>query len=602
MTFRLTTFGGCRLDDAQGAPVPVPALGLVLVAFLADQNSSLPRRDLALFLWPQSALAAGTNLRSLLRRCNAIVAQYGEPLLLIDGHHVAISRKRLACDMEFREPDNPADRLAGLCDRVSREFLPPYGDGDGPVARWVRDVRSRCFAGLRAEFLSQACRSTPDCSRSEFKRAALLLLDKDPHDEDVRRHFLAAMGPQVNSRSYVVGSMSGEVMATGPAAAHVAPLPRIALLPPETSADAEKKGFVANALIEDLTIGLCASRTVSVVAPYTSEKIRASRDRASLLQQHGVIYALDTKRADDCLFAQLIFMPTDEVVWATRFRLDPDGTSMQRQAIAEAIHTSIMQRIGSYATPASEFLAKPSAYFSYLRGLQCLASPSLPSVRKARRHFKEAIGQQKGFAPGLAGLSRTLSMEWVLTARGDDELLTEAERLAHLAIRENEGFAGAYKELGVSQLYQGHIDDSLFALGEAERLSPHYADVLCSHADSLTHASRPADALEKITSAIALNPLSPDTYLWTAAGACYFLQEYDTALSFMDRMQDKSLASRLAAACWGMLGETAKARICRNRVLEDNPGFDLDRWLEMIPHKQQWQTELYREGLKRAGF
>jgi tetratricopeptide (TPR) repeat protein len=542
----------------------------------------------------------------MLRRFTAALPENHRLLLDVNDRHVALNRPALQCDLELSESTDLTNRLTALSNAVARRFLPTLGNGRSPLDKWIRGVRAHVAADLRSTFFALRDSTISHHSRSDLKRAAMLLLDEDPYDDEVRRALLAGA-------KFAPDRLSGKTFATAEptsreatTVAHMADatgsLPRVALLPPETLSDAQKGRSIANGLIEDLTIGLSASRSVSVVAPYTAEKIRASNDKASLLQHHNVIYALDTKRTEDFLFAQLIFMPTDEVIWATRFRLDPNSATEHRLVISEAIRQAIVGRIRANMMPTDAFHAHPEAYFAYLRGLQHLSSLTLPNLRRARAHFKEALTHQKGFAVALAGISRTLSMEWVLTARGDDELLAQAKRLAGLAITEDSNCAGAFKELGVSQLYRRKIDESLFALGEAEKLSPHYADVLCSHADSLTHGSNPKAALEKVTSAISLNPLSPDTYFWTAAGANYFLEDYREALNHIEKMRDPAPASRLAAACWGMLGETKKARTCRNRVLRDNPDFDLERWLAMIPHKEAWQTELYREGLLKAGF
>jgi hypothetical protein len=37
-------------------------------------------------------------------------------------------------------------------------------------------------------------------------------------------------------------------------------------------------------------------------------------------------------------------------------------------------------------------------------------------------------------------------------------------------------------------------------------------------------------------------------------------------------------------------------------VREANPNFDVDTWLAAVPSKEQWHKDLYREGLKKAGF
>ncbi|MNW15693.1 hypothetical protein D3C71_2142830 [compost metagenome] len=67
-------------------------------------------------------------------------------------------------------------------------------------------------------------------------------------------------------------------------------------------------------------------------------------------------------------------------------------------------------------------------------------------------------------------------------------------------------------------------------------------------------------------------------------------------------MADPSLADRLSAANWAMLDQKDKARVFVRRVREANPNFDLETWLAAVPSKEQWHRDLYRDGLKRAGF
>lgn len=136
----------------------------------------------------------------------------------------------------------------------------------------------------------------------------------------------------------------------------------------------------------------------------------------------------------------------------------------------------------------------------------------------------------------------------------------------------------------------------------SETLSPHYADIIADHADTLVHFSRPDLALQKIERAIQLNPMSPDSYLWTAAGASYCLGNFLGALSYIDEMEDSDLADRLSAASWAMLDNDEKAKFFVHRAREANPQFDVDKWLAVVPLKEQWQKDIYREGLKKAGF
>lgn len=576
---------------------------LVIAIYLYDIGKPVSRRDLASLFWPGNQEAAATNLRSTLRRLTKAIEHLDQPLLLQEGSLVRLNMDAVECDLALTALGDPIPRLEAATDAVAKQFLPAMGEGKSALDIWVRDVRLRLLGNLRSHLIAvESDAELRKRAAAQSKRAAMLLLEANPHDEEVRKSLPRLAQPNA--------AIARVVSTDAPAAARfeiddakpASLLPRLALLPPDISKDAKSGSSIANALIEDLTISLCSNRLVSVVAPYTSERIQASKDKALMLEKHRVIYALDSKRYDDQLFVQLIFMPTDEIIWAARFQLAPAAIAAQRVEIVQVIQDVLTDRIGAHQKAVGDFAQRPEAYFLYLKGAQNLSTIGLPSLRRARKHFREALDHGKDFSAALAGISRTLTMEWILTARGDADLLAKAEQFAERAIKEDRGFSTGYKELGVSRLYMGKIDESLEALGQAEELSPQYADVLCSHADSLIHGSNPEAALEKIKHAIDLNPIAPDTYYWTAAGASYFLREYEQAANYLDRMRDKRPASRLAAASWAMLGDQDKARSYRAKVMEDNPDFDLDRWLQLIPHKEAWQTQLYREGLIKAGF
>lgn len=599
MALRLTTLGSCQLQDEAGQIIAAPHLSLVLLAYLYCAEGPVARRDAAQLIWSGNPEAASTNLRSALRRLFQAIGDNRAPAVETNGAFLKLNHQVLTCDLDFESLESPTNCLSLCNDAVAKIFLPMEGRTSLPLSLWVKDVRQRHIGLLREQFM-RAAENQTGVSRSELRRAAVLLLEHDPGDEEVRRRISVTDGSQVTP-------VPAQPLALQqPLAPSATPdmwaQPRIALLPPDTAACAQKAGSVANALIEDLTIGLCASRAVSVVAPYTSERIRASRDKAAILERHNITYVLDSQRTDDALFVQLVFLPTDEIIWATRFKLDASEIATQRETITTAVQASLMSQMYATQSMALDVSKQPEAYVNFLRGLQDLSNMSLPSIRRARRHFKASLDVDRHFASALAGLSRTYSMEWILTARGDQELLHQAVRLADQAVNNNGQSAGAFKEVGVSHLFMGRIDESLDALSKAETLSPHYADVLFSHADSLVHASRPMDALQKVLNSIELNPLPPDPYFWAAAGASYFLGEFTQAIEFIGRMRDSKPADRLAAASWAMLGDSAKARTYRLRVLKDNPDFDVERWVEVLPHKEKWQTEMYREGLLKAGF
>ena len=96
------------------------------------------------------------------------------------------------------------------------------------------------------------------------------------------------------------------------AASHGHWWPQAVLLPPVTALAARSAARFSEALIEDVTIGLCALRSVSIIAPHTAAQISLQADRAATYERHKISYILETRLRDEgdshTLFVQLIFV------------------------------------------------------------------------------------------------------------------------------------------------------------------------------------------------------------------------------------------------------------------------------------------------------
>jgi DNA-binding SARP family transcriptional activator len=600
-SYHLKTFGELRLVGLDGEVVACPERGLLIVAYLCASAQKVISRDrLATLIWPgREKSTAFKNLRSTLWRMRDLVTRAG-PLLSATETEVALGP--VSCDVAEFEAAGSSEETFRKALLLWRETF--LGAADLPPGRytdWVMEKRRGFTELLRGALLNVEHRAA---DRATLRSACVHLLELDPTDSVVREILQrVSHGPlPADSRPSNLSWLQCGARAAEASAPEVVSLPRVALLPPAAFGADPMLHAVSVAVIEDITIGLCSLRSLSVVAPYTAERIREAPDKAAFLEKHGVTYALDCRMSDQGLFTQLIFLPSDEIVWAERFPISPTGLLQQRQEISYHVACAVTEQVETGRSEHLDYLAHPEAYYHYLGGLRHLSGLSLPEIRRARRDFRDALRQKRDFAPALSGIARTYATEWLLTARADDELLSLAERHAKDAIESDERLPTAHREAGVVKLYQGDVDESLAALDLAEQLSPHYADVLYSHADTLVHASCPDKALEKLGKALSLNPLAPDAYFWSAAGASYFLGEYEQAIGFAHRMKDKTPSDRIVAASWAMLGDRNKARQHRMRALKTNPTFDVDKWLAAIPFKEQWQKDLYREGLKKAGF
>jgi TolB-like protein/tetratricopeptide (TPR) repeat protein len=599
MPARLQTFGQLRLLDEGGNDVAFPEKALLILCYLRTRGlSEMSRADAAGLFWDEASPAAFASLRQTVSRVQKRQNELGRAYLAFTESAIALGREPVECDVEqVREGAG----LGLLVELLAEDFLKSAKPRNRSLENWIALQRAGHMALLRRALVDGGEDGAPRQVRSA---AALRLLERTPDDEEVRALLIG--------RPAAVGLMTREPPAqillppTGEAPPPRRNPPRLVLLPPVTSLASRAAVRFSEALIEDVTIGLCALRSISIIAPHTAAQISLQADRAATYERHKISYILETRLRDEgeghTLFAQLIFFGSDEVIWADRFPISAEGLARSRQMIAQHVAGAIATQIERNELVRGDYERDADAYRSFLIGQGHLKNLALPDIRRARKSFREALQANAGFAPAIGGLARSYFLEWLVTARGDADLLRQAERHAEMAIRADERLPAGYRELGVVKLYARQFDDSAAYLDRAEALSPHYANVIASYADTLVQASRPDVGLQKIEHAIELNPLPPDEYFWTAAGASYSLGHYSQALDYIGRMKDRTPADRLSAASWSMLGDMKKARQFIRRTYEVHPDFDLDSWMAIVPFKEEWQRAHYYEGLKKAGF
>ncbi|MGC4009569.1 MAG: hypothetical protein QM805_11630 [Pseudomonas sp.] len=289
------------------------------------------------------------------------------------------------------------------------------------------------------------------------------------------------------------------------------------------------------------------------------------------------------------------------LVWAERHAVDPSQLSSGYHALIRKITATTLLKIESAELSRLRRASDATAYQNYLLGQHHLRKMDLPDLRRARKAFRAALKEAPHFSSALGGLSRTEHLEWLITARGDNDLIEQSAKHALEAIAADGDDATGYHQLGVAKQYLGAFDESLAAFETAERAAPSHADLIIDYADSLIHASEPEAALDKIARAFEVNPLCPDTYWWTAAGATTHWSA--TRMRWrISHVADQSHVARFTAACWGMLGDKKQATLYMRKALAQHPDFEIEKWLSIVSIRQAWQRDLYREGLKRAGF
>ncbi|UVC12317.1 hypothetical protein IHQ71_29260 (plasmid) [Rhizobium sp. TH2] len=646
MVLRLTTFSGARLTDEFGRTITFSEKGLTTLAYLSTTRTRrVSRTELAEFLWgdaDQSNLLG--NLRQLLARIRARQNADGFEVLGFEDTDVVLRSEGLICDLDELPRDVTVDPMAAIIKMIALmtgEFLAGIALDSQKAELWAVSERSRHVSQLAAAITAAPDEDGSAANTDVVRKACLCLLNLDPFNTTAHRVLLgsyAAAGQRVQARALFARyqdrirsefgvapepelvDLMRDLFPQSPAVARPGKvedsvqkpgldsntvLPRLLILPPqELSGNAAALG---GALIEDVTVALCQARTVAVVAPYTARQIaRVPEPRHETYARHLVCYAFETSLRQDgedlLLFGGLADVRKDELIWAERFNIAAGNLSHSYRDIVRNLVVAVTNQIERHEFAKIANITAPDAYQHYLLGQFHLRKLDLMHLRRARKMFRASLQTAPDFPNALSGLARTEHLEWLVTARGDNELLLSSERHARRAIDADPGNASGYHQLGVTSLYRADFDESVGAFDEAEKRAPSHADLIADYADTLVHASDPELALEKIEKAIDLNPLCPDVYWWTAAGANYCLGKFETALKYVGKMDDQSGATRLAAACWGMLGDASKAKRLMRKTMKIYPDFEVDKWLSIMPVKDNWHKEHYREGLKRAGF
>jgi DNA-binding SARP family transcriptional activator/GrpB-like predicted nucleotidyltransferase (UPF0157 family) len=628
--FSLNTFGGLKLLDGNGRDVAFPEKGLLILTYLMlEPTARAPRSVVARLLWGADNSGAQANLRKLVSRIRGRQLVLGRSFLRFSDAIVELETPPSASDLCFARSDQSGsvfERLKLLRKTLEADFLLEADCQSADFFHW-REAQRRRHAGLLKETLYAAAeQARANEEITLVKDVALLAAGSDPEDRDINCIVLRIFGGAGDAKHFRrvferrVAQLDGWSKRRGDSAAipadDTAPynegtsdgrrrlrIPLLVL----PSIEGQGPDYDVSTLVSDMSVGFCALDSVDIADRCTAVRItRIGEGAVATFDQRDGSYILDMRlspRDNELqLFSQLVDAASDEVIWAERISLAQSSPERQRQRVTRHIVLSLAGQIERREMVRSHFKENPAAYQRYLTAKHYLAHLSVKSLQKARAELEAVLESNGHFAPALSSIARTYSKQWVLTSGADAALLSQAETYATQAIAARRDIADGYRELGMAKTLQRANDEGIEALTLAEALDPGHAGIIADHAEALLHSSEPDLALTKIESAIALNPISPDTYLWTASVASYTLGHFETALDYIGRMADPRLADRISAASWAMLGEEERAGFFVRRMHKTNPGFDVDHWVSVVPFKEKWQRDIYRDGLRRAGF
>ena len=619
-------FGRPKLITRSGDQLPLrPNLWRILAILAAGPSEGTPRIRLIELTLPGGK--AGT-LRKALWDLREVERKAAIQMIDADGSSLRLA-DGIYCDVRDLVSPHSSD-LARL---YRGQFLELPGDIDYPPwTSWLEDQRARLKsiyvikasaalaqsisrptevreserllevdphneAASRAQMLSQAASGNLELAQTVYHnlREGLEQLGRRPEDQTTDLYF--RLRSPVGSREFDIG---GRRRDPG--------IPSLCLLKPYGDATQSHGWRLARSLVVDVTIGLCRTSLIRIIAPHTAEQIA---DPSDLAQSATLMtdYAVSTEvlghaskaNADQVVFT-LYSVVSRQILWTERVDIVEHLSVEAYNVLTAGLMTSLVRWIDHTEISSFSLRADPSAYVMFLAGQRSLSSLDLPSIRRGRIMLAKAFRQSPSFAPTVSAMARSFQLEWLLTARGDPDLLEQSELYARSAVEVDPYEARGYRELGFCWLYRKQFDRCLEQYGRAECLSPQHADIIADYADALVHDGQLDAALQKIDRAIELNPLCQDTYHWTKGAAHYFQFNYGEAITSILRMRDQTPALKLLAAAYAQRGDKAEAGWCKTRTMDVYPDMTVAKWTDIVPFRDPRQVKHYVEGLREAGF
>ena len=350
------------------------------------------------------------------------------------------------------------------------------------------------------------------------------------------------------------------------------------------SSDPEQEYF-SDGLTEELISNLTKLKEIRVISRTTSMKYKGTKkDIKTIGMETGASYIMEgsvRKQGSNLrITAQFVDACNDVHLWSETYRgMMDDIFDIQEKVsakIVEALQIELTR--GEKEVIQKRHTENTDAYQLYLQGRYFWNKRNEESVHTAIRYFKKAIDADPGYALAWAGLADAYNLLGEYANRSRREIYPEARAAVNRALEIDNGLAEAHISLG-SLIMLNEWDwinsEKEFELGI--RLNPNYATGHHWYAEWLLYKGRQAEALQEISLAVSLDPIS-QAILKDQGIIFYYTRKYDKAIAIAQKTLELDpgfiMVHRLISLCYLAKGMYDEA-ITKNQFwgeLTRNPG------------------------------
>jgi TolB-like protein/tetratricopeptide (TPR) repeat protein len=391
--------------------------------------------------------------------------------------------------------------------------------------------------------------------------------------------------------------------------------PSIAVLPFQNLSAEPEQEYLADAIVEDITMALSLFRWLFVIARDSSFTYRGRTvDVTQVGRELGVRYVLvgSVRKAGNRIriAGQLVDTETRAHLWAGRFEGPLEDMFDLQDRVTEGVVGAIAPKLQIEEIKRAN--RKPTesllAYDYYLRGMAKHDPGSMASNHEALRLYRKAIDVDPKLACAYAMAAwcyvQQKARGWMTDIVGET---AEATSFAQKAVQLGSDDAvplcmGAY-----ALAFIAHEFDSAAAfMDRGLKANPNHASGWALGAWLRVWRGEPDLALEHVAHAIRLIPRDPSGMHGAAAYAHFLSGDYDRASSWAETaMRDSPLFLLpifVYAASNALAARPESARQGIELALKHMPGLRISSLKDLTSFRRGEDFALFSDGLRKAGL
>jgi len=390
--------------------------------------------------------------------------------------------------------------------------------------------------------------------------------------------------------------------------------PSIAVLPFVNMSDDPKQEYFSDGITEEIITALSKVPQLFVIARNSSFTYKGKPVKVQQVgRELGVRYVLEgsvRKSGDKVrITAQLIDAQTENHIWAERYDRSLKDIFAVQDEITKKIITALQVKLteGEEMRAFAKGTGSLDAYLKFLQGRRHLHRVNKEGNAIAKQLAKEVIAIDPEFPSAYSLLAMTHFRDVILrSTKSPKKSLDRAVELAQKAIALDESLGEAHALLGWLYTMRRKHEKGVAQAEQAITLNPNSASAYHWYGLTLNYAGRHEEAITFYKKAIRLNPFPPTRFYFCLAVAYRDAARYEEAIAAcrkaLDRAPDSILAHTPLASCYALMGRDDEAQAEAAEVLRIDPKFSLDYLEKRIPYKNQEDTKLVIDSLRKAGL